>query len=46
MLCFPLSRWRYRACIDCRPGDAIAMTIHYSQILPIHVAEQVLNKAG
>lgn len=32
--------------IDCRPSDAIAMAVHYSPILPIYVAEQVLNDAG
>ena len=32
--------------IDCRPSDAIAMAVHYSPILPIYVAEQVLNEVG
>lgn len=32
--------------IDCRPSDAIAMAVHFSPILPIYVAEQVLNEVG
>lgn len=32
--------------IDCRPSDAIAMAVQYSPILPIYVAEQVLNEVG
>jgi len=32
--------------VDCRPSDAIAMAVHYSPILPIYVAEQVLEEVG
>ena len=32
--------------IDCRPSDAIAMAVHYTPILPIYVAEQVLKEVG
>ncbi len=32
--------------IDCRPSDAIAMSVHYSPTLPIYVAEQVLHEVG
>lgn len=32
--------------IDCRPSDAIAIAVHHSPILPILVAESVLNEVG
>lgn len=32
--------------IDCRPSDAVALAIHYSPPLPIHVAEHVLAVSG
>lgn len=30
--------------IDCRPSDAIALSVHYTPPLPIYVAEEVLNE--
>jgi len=32
--------------IDCRPSDAIAMAVHHNPVLPIFVAEQVLDEVG
>ncbi len=32
--------------IDCRPSDAIAIAVHYTPMLPIFVAEQVLSEVG
>jgi bifunctional DNase/RNase len=32
--------------IDCRPSDAIAMAVHHNPVLPIFVAEEVLNEVG
>ena len=32
--------------IDCRPSDAIAIAVHYTPVLPIFVAEQVLSEVG
>lgn len=32
--------------IDCRPSDAVALAMHYSPPLPIHVAEHVLAVSG
>jgi bifunctional DNase/RNase len=32
--------------IDCRPSDAIAVAVHHNPVLPIFVAEQVLNEVG
>ena len=32
--------------IDCRPSDAIALSIHYDPPLPIFVAEQVLDEVS
>lgn len=32
--------------IDCRPSDAVALSVHYAPPLPIYVAEDVLNEAS
>ncbi len=32
--------------IDCRPSDAVAVAVHHSPVLPIYVAEAVLNEVG
>lgn len=32
--------------IDCRPSDAIALSVHYQPALPIFVAETVLNEVS
>jgi bifunctional DNase/RNase len=32
--------------IDCRPSDAIAVAVHHNPVLPIFVAEQVLDEVG
>lgn len=32
--------------IDCRPSDAVALSVHYDPPLPIYVAEDVLNEAS
>ena len=32
--------------IDCRPSDAIALSVHYEPHLPIFVAEEVLNEVS
>jgi len=32
--------------IDCRPSDAIALSVHYDPPLPIFVADQVLNEVS
>lgn len=32
--------------IDCRPSDAIALSVHYQPALPIWVAESVLNEVS
>ena len=32
--------------IDCRPSDAVALSVHYDPPLPIFVAEDVLNEVS
>lgn len=32
--------------IDCRPSDAVALSVHYDPQLPIYVAEDVLNEVS
>lgn len=32
--------------IDCRPSDAIAVAVHHSPVLPIYVAEKILDEVG
>ncbi len=32
--------------VDCRPSDAVALSIHYNPPLPILVAEEVLNEVS
>ncbi len=32
--------------IDCRPSDAVALSVHYDPPLPIFVAEQVLDEVS
>lgn len=32
--------------IDCRPSDAIALSVHYDPPLPIYVSEDVLNEVS
>lgn len=32
--------------VDCRPSDAIALSVHYQPALPIFVAEAVLNEVS
>lgn len=32
--------------IDCRPSDAIALSVHYEPPLPIYVSEDVLNEVS
>lgn len=32
--------------IDCRPSDAIAIAVHHDPVLPIFVAEQVLDEVA
>ena len=32
--------------VDCRPSDAVALSVHYDPPLPIFVAEEVLNEVS
>lgn len=32
--------------IDCRPSDAVALSVHFTPPLPIYVAEKVLEEVG
>ncbi|MDG1893987.1 MAG: bifunctional nuclease family protein [Fuerstiella sp.] len=32
--------------IDCRPSDAVALSVHYDPPLPIYVAEEVLTEVS
>ena len=32
--------------VDCRPSDAVALSIHYDPPLPIYVAEEVLSEVS
>ncbi|MCA9050076.1 MAG: bifunctional nuclease family protein, partial [Planctomycetaceae bacterium] len=32
--------------VDCRPSDAIALSVHYQPHLPIFVAEEVLEEVS
>lgn len=32
--------------IDCRPSDAVALSVHYDPALPIFVSEQVLDEVS